>query len=244
MANKFFLDLLKIDITTLLTESSTINAINHQGLKGNIREYGFGRLLSKYLPNDWEVGRGQIHDYLGNQSAETDLIIYNKNIIPPILFGERLGLYPFESCYYAIEVKTKSTAKEIKSTIKKFDTLNKLKLISPPAVTRTVYFALSSDLNKRTNELERYKKYDPHFYSNPSILILCVIGQGYWYYNKGTKPDGKLYGYWQFCKPLKDNFEVGVLLGGIMNTLNSNKPSFGYYILPEGKMEIVDEAEI
>jgi hypothetical protein len=244
MANKFFQDLLQADIKTLMTESFAIDKINHEGIKGNVREYGLGRLLSKYLPHEWKVGRGQIHDYQGNQSAETDLIIHNKNIIPPILFGEQLGLYPLESSYYSIEVKTKSTAREIKTTINKFNSLQKLNPINNQYVTRRVYFALSSDLKNKMTELERYKKYDPNFYNNPAIMIICVLGQGYWYYNQGTKPDGVLYGYWQFNKPAIDNFEIGFLLGGIINTLNGNKPAFGYYILPDGKMSIVDEAPI
>lgn len=45
MANRFFQDLLKADIKTLLAESFAITKINHEGIKGNIREYGFGRLL-------------------------------------------------------------------------------------------------------------------------------------------------------------------------------------------------------
>lgn len=244
MPNKFFQEILEKDIKGLLDESLAIDEITHQGLKGNIREQGFGRLLQKYLPQDWDIGKGQIHDYKGAQSAETDLIIYNKNMLPPVFFGDLIGLYPLESCYYAIEVKTKSSSKEIKTTIQKFETLKKLVPINSVYTTRKVYFALSSDLENHTNELERYKKYDPNFYSDPAIPIICVIGQGYWYYSQGTKQDGKLYGYWQHFKPEDHNYEIAFLMGGIINTINGNKPPFGYYILPEGKMSIVDESEI
>lgn len=243
MANKFFQDLLKADIKTLITESFAIDKISHEGIKGNIREYGFGRLLSKYLPHEWEIGKGQIHDCKGNQSAETDLIIFNKNVIPPIMFGEMLGLYPLDSSKYAIEAKTKSTATEIKTTIKKFQTLQKLVSINGQNQIHRVYFALSSDLRK-SSELERYKKYDSNFYTNPAANIILVLGQGYWYYNRGQKEDGKWYGYWQFASPPGDNFELAYLLAGIINTLNENKPSFGYYILPDGHMKIADEGPL
>lgn len=243
MPNIFFQDLLKTDIKTLISESLSIDKISHQGIKGNIREYGFGKLLSKYLPLDWDIGKGQIHDSDGLESSETDVLIFNKNIIPPILFGELLGLYPLESCKYAFEIKTKSTATEIQTTIDKFRTLQKLKSITGVNEIHRVYLALSSDLTK-TSELERYKKYDPNFSTNPAANVIMVLGQGYWYYVQGHKDDGNLYGAWQFCEPQNDNFELGFLLGGIINTLNSGKPPFGYYILPNGKMKLVEEKQI
>jgi hypothetical protein len=242
MPNKSFQDLLKADIAALIAESFAIDKINHEGLKGNIREYGFGRLLSKYLTHDWAIGKGQIHDHLGNESAETDLLIFNKSILAPIMFGELLGLYPLDSCAYSIEVKTRSTAKEIQTTIKKFNTLKKLTPINNTHQIHRVYIALSSDL-KKVSELERYKKYDKNFYTDPAANIIVVLGQGYWYYNRGNK-EGKNFGYWQFIEPLKDFYELGMLLGGIMNTLNANSPPFGYYVLVDGTTKIVDEGEI
>lgn len=178
MANKVFQDILKGDIQNLIRESKSINTLNHQGLKGNIREYGLGKIFEKYLPKDFAIGCGQIHDFEGTQSNETDLLIYNKHILPPIMFGESTGLYPLESCYYSIEVKTTSTAKEIQSTIEKFNTLKKLKPLKQNHRPITAYVALSTDLTSMT-ELERYKKYDPNFYINPAINVITVIGQGY-----------------------------------------------------------------
>lgn len=244
MANKVFQKILEGDIQNLINESKSINFLNHQGLKGNIREYGLGKIFEKYLPKDFAIGCGQIHDFEGTQSNETDLLIYNKHILPPIMFGESTGLYPLESCYYSIEVKTTSTAKDIKSTIVKFNKLKELKPLNPNHRPITAYIALSTDLTSMT-ELERYKKYDPNFYTNPAINVIVVVGQGYWYYQSERLANGKRYGYWNFAEPA-DNYELGYLIGGVINTLNGtkNNPSFGYYLLPEGQLKIVDQAQI
>lgn len=243
MANKIFQDILKGDIQNLINESASINTINHQGLKGDIREYGLGKILEKYLPKDFAIGSGQIHDFEGTQSNETDLLIYNKHILPPIMFGESIGLYPLESCYYSIEAKTTSTAQEIQTTIEKFNTLKKLKSLNQSRPI-TVYVALSTDLTSIT-ELERYKKYDPDFYSSPAINVITIIGKGYWYYQNQKLADGSWYGYWNFART-EDNYELGYLVSGIINTLNGtkNNPSFGNYLLPDGHLEIVDQAQI
>ncbi|HMM04424.1 MULTISPECIES: DUF6602 domain-containing protein [unclassified Dysgonomonas] len=241
MPNSIFQEIIKSDISTLKLEASAINSVKHEGLKGNIREYGFGKFLSKYLPNEWEVGSGQIQDYQGNQSSETDILLYNNNHIPPILFGNK-GFYPIECVSYAIEVKTTSTATEIKTTIDKFKKLQELRSMNNNPQLHRLYFALDSDLTKET-ELERYKKYDSSFYTDPSITIILVIGKGYWYYNRQVK-DNKWYGYWSFQEASIDNYEVAMLLGGMINTLNQGKPQFGYYILPDGNFKIVDSKEI
>lgn len=235
MANQLFQDLLKADIQSIIAESKIVDTVEHKGIKGNIREYGLGRLLSKYLPYDWAISSGQIIDSEGVQSAQTDLILYNKNILPPLMFGDSLGLFPIESCTYAIEVKTTSTATEIQSTIGKFTKLKQLKDFRGENIIHRVYFAFNSDLGE-TTELERYKKYDPHFHTNPAINIICIIGKGYWYYYTVKNSEGRWQSMWRFYPAQTDNFEVGSLTAGIINTINAGKPPFGWYLFENGKL--------
>jgi hypothetical protein len=243
MANKLYQDILKNDILELVSKSEAINSINHNGIKGNIRENGLSSFIRKYLPQQWECGAGKIHDFNGVESSETDLIIYDKNSLPK-LFEETTGVYPIESCKYAIEVKTKSTAQEIKSTINKFRKLFKLNSLHNQLIPTTLYFAYSSNFKKAKQEFYRYKKYDPHFNTNPAIRVFCVLGQGYWYFNNNRihlKSKEKV-SIWRFLSPKQGNFELACLLGGIINTLNKDKPEFGHYIM--GNEDNFEELEV
>lgn len=243
VANRIYQNLLKIDIAVLITESKAINSINHQGIKGSIREYGLGRLLIKYLPYGWDVGKGQIHDKYGEQSNETDLIVYNKSVIPPMMFGDNLGLFPIESCKYSIEIKTTSNSKEIKSTIVKFRKLLTLYNSNNNELIHRIYFAYATDLNLKS-ELERYKNLDSNFHTNPAINVICVIGKGYWYFQK-EKKDNRTYSCWKFLKAIEGGYEIACFIGGVINTINTNGPSFGEYLMDKNHSFItVEEKEI
>jgi hypothetical protein len=242
MANKIFKDLIKNDVSKLIKTSQAVSGIKQSVLKGTFREFGLDSLLTNYLPFGWDTGKGQIHDYKGNQSSEVDLIIYKKNILPPFLFSEKNGLFPIESCLYAVEIKTISNSEELKTTIDKFKKLQEL-IILPGSFggINKVYFAYGSDLSEKS-ELERYKELDPNFYENPAIDVICVIGKGYWYHYKNfdnntrkLKSSG-----WKFIKPTADNYEVICFIGGTINTI-SDMPRFGYYILDDKIAETVEE---
>lgn len=244
MISSIFRDLIKVNIESMISESNSIESIDHKGLKGTIREFGIGNLISKYLPQEWVIGHGEIQDSIGNSSSEIDLLIFNLNMLPAALFGNELGVYPIESCKYVFEVKTNSNASEIKSTINKFEKLKKLSPLKPDLKPIRVYFAFRSNLNDTINELERYKKYDSKFYSDPAINVLCVIGQGYWFYKqdfvKGIKVGG-----WLQIPDDREYMSVSNLIGGMINTLNGDdKPHFGEYILSKGRTTLVDYAEI
>ena len=76
-------------------------------MTGKVREWVSGDLIAPMLPTGFEVASGKIVDYLGNQSSETDVIIHNPTVLPPILYTEKDGVFPVESSYYAMEVKSK-----------------------------------------------------------------------------------------------------------------------------------------
>lgn len=223
----------------MIAESNAIGTIKHMGLQGSYREYGLGNLMTKLLPSEWDVGSGQIQNSEGEQSCETDLLIFNKQALPPLMFNSNSGVFPIESCDYVFEVKTTSTAKEIQTTIKKFDKLNTLKSLSKSPLK--VYFAFNSNVK---NEFERYKKHDGNYATNPSIPILCIVGQGYWWFQRQYDEYGKLeYSYWNYIKADGQNYEVTCLLAGIINTLNDKYPPFGWYLLEKGKPEVVSKIE-
>jgi hypothetical protein len=84
--------------------------VSHLGLRGEVREILVRDLFRPLLPADVGVGTGEIISYTNQTSSQTDIILFDRRILPPVLFEDRLGLFPIESVLYAIEVKSKLTA--------------------------------------------------------------------------------------------------------------------------------------
>lgn len=255
MANEIFQDIYKLEIEKMLKEAKYIEPLNHKGVKGTIRELGLRKLLLKSLPTYIKMGTGGIHDYNGRESNETDLLIYNKNTLPPILFDESLGMFPIESILYSIEIKTTSRNQEVKSTIKKFNNLNKLESKNNYKLHKT-YFAYKTNLSKKT-ELQRYFELDDKAKYKPVINVICIVGDGYYYFTRkkipllnliNIKDEDYKYAFqkqvdlrkikceflqWQGVRA-NDNYEVLCFIAGILNTIRNY--SIGHYLLNPGKM--------
>jgi hypothetical protein len=230
-------------VRAALESARSVSAIDHAGLRGEARENFVQELLIPILPPYVEFGSGKIVDSKNNSSAETDLIIYSRQTLPPLLFGST-GIYPVEACIYAIEVKSKLTAKEVQTTIEKFLKLRDLHYL-PPALDEhykaigcsvphviPLLFAFDTDLAEDgKDELERYRELDPQADSDPMIPIFCVVGRGYWWF-KQNEPTEK----WIKHMPSENNEEVVDMIGGIANTIPQEviakgKPKFGNYVL-------------
>jgi hypothetical protein len=230
-----FKELFLTEINSILEFSNSARNIQHASLKGNLREILFSNFLNKYLPNNYNVGRGIIIDHMGNQSSETDLLIYNAHEIPSFLYGFNKGLYPIECVKYVLEIKSLSNKNEIQTTINKFNKLKKLKSLNN-STPITVYYAYKTNLLKK-NEFDRYIDNDIDFKFNPSINILAINDHGYWfqkndYDNSGEKLVNIL---WQENRN-NGNYPTLMLIVGILNTLFNSK--VGYYLLDQGYFDI------
>lgn len=226
---------IKKDIQSLINSSDEIELIKHKGLRGSFRESEIGKILNNYLPFGFEIGSGEIIDSYRNTSNEVDLLIYNRSMIPPILFQNREGCYPVESCYYAFEIKTTSNSTEIRSTIEKFKNLNTLNSLELKRSVIKVYFAFKSDITGSKSELERFSELDENFYIDPILDVICIIGKGYWYCHKNYINGKIAHLTWHYFDSMADNYEIGVFLSGIINTLSVHN-QFGYYVI-DSKMK-------
>lgn len=203
--------------------------LDHAGLKGRAREMAVEHVLRPFLPRGFAIASGKILDSTGAQSKETDIIIYNDTILPPILWSQRDGVVPVESAFYAIEVKSRLTATELKDTTDKATALMALRMLQGtyhavdgtvvpsyiPSQVVFVLFAFSSDLCEK-NELDRLSEIDPGTFGATSALqALCVLGKGYWY------RDGSV---WVEHDP-SPHFDEGIdFVSGIVNTLTARLP--------------------
>ena len=99
------------DYSTALVKAfyEKVNAIKnlkHNLTKGELRELFLNDLLINFMTSQFSVGTGVVVDSYGNESRQTDLIIYDNRILPPIIKNSNLGIYPLESVLAIIEVKS------------------------------------------------------------------------------------------------------------------------------------------
>lgn len=229
-------------VASALQQAMAAAELTHQGVKGSILEILIGSLFSPLLPSDIGVGSGQIIDsYSGILSNQIDIILYDKSILPPILYDSKLGIYPVESVLYAIEVKTALNATELQKAHSaaerlntKFGYLSGRRDVKGNEVQhkieklRSVIFALKSDLTGTgITEAERYRKL--YGASHAYIRAICVAGREYWYDN-GT--------FWVGTTNHAQYDEVLAFIGGVTNTYRAvsssrGQPCLGWYIIPE-----------
>mgnify|MGYP000962875729 CR=1 FL=1 len=241
-ASNQYLDIFRERVAAALQQAVATSSLSHQGVKGSILEILVGGLFAPLLPSDIGVGTGQIIDsYSGFLSNQIDIIIYDKSILPPILFDQKLGIFPIESVLYAIEVKTTLTSFELKNAHESAKRLaTEFGYISGQTdqkgkdihhnieKLRSVVFALNSDLTGTgLTEAERYKK----IYGNEPahVRAICVAGREYWY------DDGN---FWVGTTNVSQYDEVLAFIGAVTNTYRSVSVSRGYpclgkYIIPE-----------
>lgn len=226
---------LRAKIISAVESAKAAANLTHQGVKGIVLEILVGQLFRPLLPADIGIGTGQIvESYTGRLSGQIDIILYDRSILPPILYDDKVGVFPIESVLYTIEVKTTLNASELASAHESAKDLElnfgylpglrkEGKVVDKHQIekVRSVLFALKTDLSgNNLNEAERYKK----IYEAGAAYVraICVAGREYWFDNGAQWIGG---------------FDVdqydGVLafIGGISNTYRTVSASRGYPLL-------------
>ncbi|TGK89986.1 hypothetical protein EHQ23_02395 [Leptospira bourretii] len=252
MNNKIYEEYLKLDIEILLAESEIAKYVEHSGMTGTIREFGIGKFLEKYLPENWNFGKGKIIDSSGTISPEIDLIIYNKTNLSPRMYRDKEGIFPIECVLYAFEIKSTSSKANLLKSVENFHQLKTLKSTSKRfGNIRCVYFAYSTDITEKT-EIDRYFELDEKHYWNPAFNVLCILDRGYWvYYNETLDKEKKQWkSSWHKFDVTNNKYYIKGLLMGILNTIASENsklsaaPSLSSYFEDEEKVpEIIFEKE-
>ncbi len=232
-------DLMRSRVESAIGQARAVNGAVHQGLKGEILEILIRELFKPLLPADIGVGTGQIvNKYTEEISSQEDIILYDKSILPPILFHETSGFFPIESVLYTIEVKTTLTATELSKSHLAAKKLNGFGYLSglkdekgnekhhPVEKARSVVFALQSDLVENgKSEAQRYKEI--YRDEGPFLAAICIVDKEYWFEMRGS---------WVKLPTINRFDEVLGFLGGIMNTYKSvaasrNNPLLGNYVI-------------
>lgn len=221
--------------------AAEVAQLQHAGLAGQLRELLVRELLRPIVPSYVGFGSGKIVDHLGHESRQIDLIVYDNRMMPPLLFAtdESVGLYPVEACVYAVEIKTKATAKDVRHAIEVGSSVGGLQYVPeycrdgvPLSRVFTVLFAFGSTTRSSETEAERWRNSQHgkeragvvqqidaagtwQIHMLPPLMIACVVGRGYGYYDpsKGSGSFG-----WLYESPYA-GYEVLSCMAGVSNTL-------------------------
>jgi hypothetical protein len=91
--------------------------VDHQGLRGRAREIFVTDMLAPLLYPTMGICTGVVIDCCGAQSGQTDVIVFDRRIVPPLLIKAGEGMVPCESVLFAIEVKSQLTRQELAQSV-------------------------------------------------------------------------------------------------------------------------------
>jgi hypothetical protein len=202
--NKLLRDRLLADIDRCLTEARNCSQLKHAGLVGKVRQILVETLLIPLLPDGFRIGTGKVTDSRGSLSSETDVIIYDRRSVPPVLYDEKHGIFPIESVYYVIEVKSTLSGAEFERSIQNGVQLRSLVGRQP----HSALFAFGSDL-KEGKDSDRFIQRQKDMRVPLPVNIFCVAGREYGHWNQ----------VWNLFAPAEQHDEIVAFLVGVINTL-------------------------
>lgn len=105
-------------VAGFVSQAKSIAELEHNLTKGQIREVFLQGLLKHFLPGYLGAGTGIIINTQGHQSKQTDIVIYDSRILPPLLVARDPNIFPVEAVVSVVEVKSQLTLPELRKTEK------------------------------------------------------------------------------------------------------------------------------
>ena len=245
--NPIYQGLIKQIVEGAISRARIASDLQHPGEIGRAREIFVRDILRPILPSSIGIGTGFIIDHVGGRSNQVDVILYDKEKIPPMLFDAVQGIFPCESVVGTVEVKSELTRFLLKKSVEAIQSIRDLQYHSTilprdykgTTLTNTIsrafdaVFAFSSDINE-TTELERllsvYEEYNIKAPEHP-IAYLCVVGRGFVFYGGNIGQSDE----WRTIQPDDSRTEIIGFLTGVFNSISKirdqrGRPYLGPYI--------------
>ncbi|PLV48013.1 hypothetical protein X011_17725 [Mycobacterium tuberculosis variant microti OV254] len=149
--------------------------ISHQGEKGRENELSLARVLSNLIPGRYGVGSGLIFDTEGNESSQTDIVLFDAIDEPAILAQTNQILFPIENVRGAIEVKTSVGKDEIEDIGEKVASVRALvSRVGPAPLYTAVGYRVTQSIATIVKHLKSLKTDDGD--NRPDIFLVLDPG--------------------------------------------------------------------
>lgn len=163
--NPHYTKLAKSIIDFTLSRSKAASDLHHAGLRGRAREIFAKDLLTPFLSPNVGACTGTVVDSQGGSSRQIDIIVYDKTLIPSLMFTGEEGIVPIESVLATIEVKSTLTRGELSKSVRNAHSVKILKAKFAEVMSLTpeksspicCVFSFSSD-SKPETELDRLEE--------------------------------------------------------------------------------------
>lgn len=129
----------------------------HHGDRGEGNEAAFREFLRAHLSPKYRIGQGEVIDYSGNRSNQTDVAVVDEE--QPFYVGDAPQLLIIEGVSAAAEVKTTLTAADLRDCINKGRNYKKLDAI----LGKSIMLCDSSVRGRPNSDRLRYYKKRPFF---------------------------------------------------------------------------------
>lgn len=187
----------------LLADFNISAEINHQGNKGSFRETALRDFLDAgRLPQKYGIGGGEIVGPARNVSRQSDLVVFDRMNGLALLFNESVQVYPIESVYGVVEVKSGLSKGEL---FKALENIKSVKALTPkesivqkagPGISMCygrpapfgMVFAYSLAGNSLDSLCENLKEWESENLPEHWPNLIAVLGEGcIQHYGKGAK---------------------------------------------------------
>lgn len=122
-----FLEILKTNSKILDAKLEASIPYNHKGVKGTCREEDLIDVIRDCLPNCYGLKSGEIFDQYNEISNQIDVVIYDNVYSNYFKKDSSASLFPCESVYGSIEVKSYLNKKDFLAAIDNIKSVRKLK---------------------------------------------------------------------------------------------------------------------
>ncbi len=186
----------------MMAEFNISAAFNHHGVRGDYREDALKSFLENgKLPKQYKLGNGEIISSYSQTSRQTDLIVYDNNKSIIFQASDSIQIYPIETIYGIIEVKSKLSKQKLNEGLENIKSLKQMyspsyiskKLGSTSIVTYAntppfgVIFAYDLGGNSLDSLVENLREWCS---KNPASVwpnMICILNQGLILFKEGLK---------------------------------------------------------
>jgi hypothetical protein len=168
-------ELLSCKVRVLTKQFYESKILKHNPTIGNLREEYIRGILEKLIPQNFKVGSGfVVHSHNNKISPQIDLVVADKSKSPDFNLSQNIELFPIETVYTIIEIKSELTNKCFTQVLKQNKKICEMKYSLfgkglPLSVIPSMIVAYKCNLND-----DAIKE---AFGNNNNLKAVCIIGK-------------------------------------------------------------------